>query len=131
MSIMTSPVNQINIKNNEIWIKSWKEIKHWPELKIDRIENLSIENSLIENSSIGNSSNKVDKKMKTKKWIKRHVNFFKKKIKKKVQWSFTLIMQKFEHNRSRNDAIFQRRNESGKLKFRQIHRCDRCGVICN
>ena len=40
-------------------------------------------------------------------------------------------MQEFEHNRRRNDAIFQRRNESEKFKFKQIHRCDWCKVICN
>ena len=53
---MTSHLNQINIENNEIWIKSRKEMKHWSKLKIDRVENLAIENS----------SNKLDKKLKTK-----------------------------------------------------------------
>ena len=61
LNIMTSHVNQIKIENTEIWIKSWKEIKHWFDLKIDRVENLSIENSSIENSS-----NKLEKKLKTK-----------------------------------------------------------------
>ena len=56
LNTMASHVNQINTENNEIWTKPWKEMKHWPELKIDQIENLSIENS----------SNKLDKKMKIK-----------------------------------------------------------------
>ena len=34
-SIKTLHVNQTNIENNETWTKPWKEIKHWPELKID------------------------------------------------------------------------------------------------
>ena len=43
---MTSYVSQIdNIENIEMWIKSWKEINYWLELKIDRMENRSIENS--------------------------------------------------------------------------------------
>ena len=57
---MASQVNQINIENNKIWTKPWKEIKHWPALKTDRVENLSIENSSIENLV-----NKLDKKLKT------------------------------------------------------------------
>ena len=64
---MTSHVNQINIENNEIWIKSWKEMKHWLELKIDQVENLSIENL----------SNKIDKELKVKMQIENHVNLLK------------------------------------------------------
>ena len=47
-------------------------MKHWLELKIDRIENLSIENSSIENSS-----NKLDKKLKTKEQIENYINLLK------------------------------------------------------
>ena len=69
---MASHVNQINIENNEIWIKSWKEMKHWFELKVDRVENLAIENSSIENSS-----NKLDKKWITKLQIENYANLSK------------------------------------------------------
>ena len=69
LNTMAPHINQINIENNEIWTKPWKEIKHWPELKIDRIKNLSIENSSIENSS-----NKLEKKLKTKMRVEKHAN---------------------------------------------------------
>ena len=72
LNIMTLHVDQINIENNEIWIKSWKLMKDWLELKIAQIENLSIENS-----SIGNSSNKLDKKLKTKRKLENHANLLK------------------------------------------------------
>ena len=61
LNTMASQVNQINIENNEIWTKPWKEMKHWPELKIYRVKNLSIENLSIENLV-----NKLDKKLKNK-----------------------------------------------------------------
>ena len=54
---MTAHVSRIkNIENIEIWIKSWKEMCHWFELKIDQIENVSSEKS----------SNKLNKKFKIK-----------------------------------------------------------------
>ena len=72
LNIMTSHINQINIENNEVWIKSWKEIKHWLELKIDRVEHLAVKNSSIENSS-----NKLDRKLKTKLQLENHANLLK------------------------------------------------------
>ena len=53
---------QINVENNEICTKSWKEMKHWPELKSDQIKN---------------SSNKIDKKLKIKMQIENHANLLK------------------------------------------------------
>ena len=38
LNIMISHINQTNIENNEISIKSWKEMKHWSELKIYRFK---------------------------------------------------------------------------------------------
>ena len=64
---MALHVNQTNIKNNEIWIKSWKEMKHWPELKIDQMKNLSIEKS----------SNKIEKKLGIKMQIENYTNLLK------------------------------------------------------
>ena len=72
LNTMAPHINQINIENNEVWTKPWKEMKHWPKLKIDRIENLSIENLSIENSS-----NKLGEKLKTKMQVKNHSNLLK------------------------------------------------------
>ena len=47
-------------------------MKHWPEFKIDQIENLSTENSSIENSL-----NKLEKKLKAKMQVKNHSNLLK------------------------------------------------------
>ena len=50
---MAAHVSQIkNIENIEIWTKPWKEMNHWPELKIDQIQNVSSEKL----------SNKLDKR---------------------------------------------------------------------
>ena len=65
-------INQTNIENNKIWTKPRKEMKHWPELKINQIEILSIENLSIENSS-----NKLETKLKIKMWVKNHANLLK------------------------------------------------------
>ena len=46
-------------------------MKHWLELKIDRVDNFSIE------SSIETSSNNLDKKLKTKIQIENHANLLK------------------------------------------------------
>ena len=47
-------------------------MKHWFELKINRVENLSFENSSIENSS-----NKLNKKLRTKIEIENYANLLK------------------------------------------------------
>ena len=81
---MAPHVNQINIENNEIWTKPWKEMKHWPELKINQIENLSIENS----------SSKLDKRLKIKMQVEKHVDLLKLILKTKNSMVFTPTEQK-------------------------------------
>ena len=79
LNIMTCYVNQIsNIENIQIWIKSWKEMNHWPELK----------NNQIENSSMENSSNKADKKLRIKTQIENHADLLKSIFKKKNSMIF-------------------------------------------
>ena len=106
---MTSYVNQINIEKNEIWIKLWKEIKPWFELKIDRVENLSIEDSSIENSS-----NKLDKKLKTKIQIEKYANLLKSIF--KIKNSMIFYTDNAKNSKTTNAAILRFFNVKTKAK---------------
>ena len=122
LNTMAPHVNQINIENNEIWTKPWKEMKHWPELKIDQIENLSIENS----------SNKLDKKLKIKMQVEKHADLLKSIF--KINNSMIFYIDKAKNSKTTDVAIvqfFNAKTKLKKLKFRQIYRYHRCGVICN
>ena len=68
-----------------MWIKPWKEIKYWLKLKIDQIEDLSIENLSIETSS-----NRIDKELKIKMYIKNYANILKSILKIKNSQVFCI-----------------------------------------
>ena len=101
---MAPHVNQINIENNEIWTKPWKEMKHWPELKIDQIENLSIENS----------SNKLDKKLKIKMQVEKHADLLKSIF--KIKSSMVLYTDGAKNSETTGAAIVQFFNAETKSK---------------
>ena len=90
----------MNIENNEIWTKSWKEIKHWFEVKIDQVENLSIENS----------SNKINKKLKIKMQIKNHANLLKWIF--KIKNSMMFYTDEIKHSKTTEIATMQFCNET-------------------